>query len=1109
MMRDRRFLGYLGACFVNAFNDNAFKVIVSLTVLRSVTEESGGLLISLVYATFIIPFLIFSSWAGDLADKYSKRTVVVVMQAYEIFAMLLAAFAFYIGDLPLVLAALFWSGVQSAFYSPGKYGILPESIANEDLSRANGILQGVTNVAILIGTAFGGFALTLFGGSPVYASVACAAFASIGVLFAIQIWRVAPADPLARIGWLNPFGSVFRTLGKTLPDRRIGAPMVGLAFFYFLGAMMQIALLLLVKNVLYAGFAPDFVEARITYFLIALTIGIGLGSLLAGRWSGPKVEVGLVPLGALGTAFFLLDLGFFATTGMRAGIDIFMLGLFAGLFAVPLQAAVQARAPANERGGVIAGSNFLTFAAILAASGVLPLMEKLGFDPKQIMIALGIMTLVAGIGLCVWLAEFFIRFVMWLLTHTVYDITIRGRENVPERGPALFIANHVSFADAILIASCMQRLIRFLMISDYYENWLFRPFCRLMKAIPITPGRDSKDALLRAASELKEGHIVCIFAEGAITRTGNLLAFRKGFEAVARESGAPIIPVYLGGVWGSIFSFERGRFIWKWPRRLPYPVTISFGRPLPSSATPFEVRQAVMELGSDEMRNRVSKKGSLGSGFLRAVRRRWSRQAVADSMGRTLSYGRLMAVSWLFGKHLPPGEHIGIVLPPSVVGAIVNIAVTFRGRIPVNLNFTASGEAISSAIEQCRIKHVITSRAFREKVKCDLSPTTELFVEDLISKIPKWKILAAELLFRPIPLWILRRIVLSERHADDVATVIFSSGSTGLPKGVVLTHGNVRANIEGLAQVFDVRPTDRILGALPLFHSFGFSTTFWFPLVAGFGAIYHPNPLDPKGIGKIAAAQKATFLVTTPTFAGSYLRKIEPEKLSSLRLTFVGAEKLPDELGRAWEEKFGSPLLEGYGATECAPVISVNIPGQNKRGTVGHPLPGVVVRVVGENGMLEVKGPNVMKGYLGDPDRTADVLKDGWYTTGDIATLDRDGYIKLMGRLSRFSKIAGEMVPHGRIEEALLKAIGETERTPVAVTGLPDPEKGERLVVLYAVDGEIEKWIEALKGEGFPNLWIPRRENFIRVDAIPILGTGKLDLQAVRMMASTEKGTHT
>ncbi len=1122
-LRSASFVSYLAACFFNAFNDSAFQTIVALVVLRSASEESSSAILAMTAGVFVVPFLLFSAWAGALADRYSKRSVFIVMHGYELLAMSIAAYAFYVDSVPLVLAALFWTGAQSAFYSPAKYGLLPESVPVDRITRANGVLQAVTLVAIVLGTASGSFLLRLFNGSPSGASLFCLGTASLGWLCSTGVWKSPPAAPDNKVDWFNPFGDVFRTIRKHLPYAGLGAPMIGLMYFWFLGQMIKLTLLLLAKFTLYADLPLTEIELWSGILLTILAVGIGAGSLLAARWSGPKVEIGLVPLGALGISFMLLDLGLFGRTEAHVMVGVLLLGCGSGCFAVPLQSIIQVRAPAKERGAVLAASGFLTFVGVLAASGVLPGFRALGVSPSGILVVMGVFSLIVGIGLSLWLKEFFVRFLMWLLTHTIYDVRIRGRDNIPERGPALLVANHVSFADSLLIGACVQRFIRFLMLRGYYDNPAFHWVCRLMKAIPISPGLRSSTriALAQAAGELKAGHIVCIFAEGEITRTGNLLAFRRGFEAVAREANAPIIPVHLGGVWGSIFSFEGGRIITKWPRQIPYPVTVSFGKPMPPDSTVEEVRHAVAEMGSEVMAESLEEKGTLARGFVRAARRRWFRIAVADSTGVKLPYGRFLAVSKLLADRWAGEEAcIGVVLPPSAAGAIVNIAATIAGKVPVNLNFTSSQEAISSAIERCGIKKVITSRKFREKVKVSFGDAEEAFVEDLLPSIPKWKIFLTEMFMLPMPLPLLRRYVLPrEPNPDSTATIIFSSGSTGLPKGVELTHSNIRANIEGLAQVFDIRPTDRILGALPFFHSFGFTATLWFPFVAGFGAAYHPNPLDPKGLGKLSGEMGATLLVATPTFASAYLRKIPEEHFHALRLTLVGAEKLPLDLGRAWRVKFGSPLLEGYGATECAPVVSVNIPRHNKEGSIGHPLPGVTIRVVdpdsgmllktGEEGMLQVKGPNVMKGYLGDPDRTAQVIRDGWYVTGDIGAMDRDGYVRITGRLSRFSKIAGEMVPHGRVEEALLAALAKQagdssiaeSGVPMAVTGVPDEEKGERLVVLHAVSLDVDALTKSLRDAGLPNLWIPRRESYFRVERIPVLGTGKLDLRAVQEMA--------
>ncbi|RMH58531.1 MAG: MFS transporter [Candidatus Hydrogenedentota bacterium] len=1149
-LRRKGFVAYYVAVFLNAFNDNAFKLIVSLVLLRSIPSSTseGGVILSVIGALFIIPFLLFSSWAGALADKYSKRTVFIVMQLYGVFGMLLAAVAFHFGAFHLVLAALFWAGAQSAFYSPAKYGILPETLPVEHLSRANGVLEAATFGAIVLGTAFGGAALHYLHGDPTSASLACAVLAALAWLVSLAVPPAPAVAPEKKIEWRNPFGDIFRRLSESLPKRSLGAPMIGLAFFWFLGQMVYFATLLFARSDLFnTATGADF-ETQTSILMTTLSIGIGVGSLVAGRWSRNMVEIGLVPLGELGTAVGLVLIAT-AAHGLSSGVVTYLfLGFASGLFIVPLQAAVQERAPRADRGGVLAASNFLVFSAVLAASAIFAAVEKAGISPRTLFLLLGFATLVIGILLCLWLAEFVVRFSGWLLTTTIYRLRILGREHIPATGGAVLVSNHVSFIDALLIGSAIERPIRFLMLEDYYNHRLFHPFCRLMRAIPIAPGRREsvRAALREAANAAMEGELVCIFAEGQITRTGLPTTFRRGFETVADTASVPVIPVHLDGVWGSIFSFSEGRLLWKIPRRIPYPVTVSLGQPLPSRTKADTVRQSVLELGAEAMRLRAARHRNLTRALLRAARLSWFRTAVQDTLGSSLPFGRLVAVSHVFAQTYLCGrqngsestktepkenrraedpedpESIGILLPAGTAAAMVNIACTLCGKISVNLNFTASAEALGFAVRSARISRIFTSRKFLQKIAAPLPPARVLYLEDLTSSLPRLKIVLWYLLFSFLPLPVIERLLPgSRRQPDDAATVIFSSGSTGTPKGVVLTHANILANVLGLSDVFDTRKSDCILGILPFFHSFGYTGTLWFPLLGSFSAIYHANPLDTHTIGKACRDANATILLTTPTFARAYLRRIPPENFQSLRLAFAGAETLPPEVAKAWEERFSCPLLEGYGATECAPVIAINVPAKRKPGSIGHPLPGVAVRIrnpetqeecsTGEEGILWVKGANVMKGYLRDPDRTAEVLRDGWYRTGDVAVLEKDGFLRIVGRLERFSKIGGEMVPHGRVEEAVLdhiararKADDEPSRSgpPAVVTGRRDASGREELVVLHTLELDPREVVNALREEyKLPNLWIPKPTAFRRVDEIPLLGTGKIDLAAVKRLA--------
>jgi acyl-[acyl-carrier-protein]-phospholipid O-acyltransferase / long-chain-fatty-acid--[acyl-carrier-protein] ligase len=721
-----------------------------------------------------------------------------------------------------------------------------------------------------------------------------------------------------------------------------------------------------------------------------------------------------------------------------------------------------------------------------------------------------------------------VRFILWVFTHTLYRIRIVGREHIPLQGPALLVSNHVSFVDALLIGASIPRFIRFMLHREYYDirwlNWLFR----LMKSIPIsaTNRRDIVHALRSARTELEQGQVVCIFAEGAISRIGHLLPFKRGFEKIVEGTNFPIIPVHLDQLWGSIFSFKEGRFFWKWPKLLPYPVTVSFGAPLPSTATVQTVRQAVLELESQAFEYRRSTHGLLHATFIRTAKRHWSSLCMADTTGTELSFGKALIAGMLLArwlrKHARDNSMVGIVLPASAGGALANIAVFLSGKVPVNLNFTAGQDAMNTAIRQCGIKTIITSRVFLSKANVSEIPGM-VFLEEIrktFTPIHKLLPLLSAFLF---PSRVLERYYSKNQRSQDLATVIFSSGSTGTPKGVMLSHHNILANIDSVCQVIHFGSSDRIMGVLPFFHSFGFSISLWLPLIVGFAAVYHPNPMDAKTIGETVQKYKATFLISTPTFYAGYMRRCAVEEFASLRYAVAGAEKLREPIRKGFKDKYGLDLLEGYGCTELAPVVSVNLPDVldapepqtgHKPGTVGHPIPGVAVKVVdpdtgqslsaGQEGLLIARGSNVMLGYLGEPELTKQVLRDGWYVTGDIASLDEDGFITITDRISRFSKIGGEMVPHMAIEEAINAILGGAASV---VTAIPDEQKGEKLVVFYSQNGVAPDAVwEKLNQSDLPKLWIPKRENIHCIDSIPLLGSGKVDLKSVKQLAMEKEG---
>jgi acyl-[acyl-carrier-protein]-phospholipid O-acyltransferase/long-chain-fatty-acid--[acyl-carrier-protein] ligase len=525
--------------------------------------------------------------------------------------------------------------------------------------------------------------------------------------------------------------------------------------------------------------------------------------------------------------------------------------------------------------------------------------------------------------------------------------------------------------------------------------------------------------------------------------------------------------------------------------------------------------------------------------FVRVARRHWSKLAMVDSTGQSVTYGRALIGAFALGRVIErrtPGENtVGTLLPASVGVAVTNIALFMAKRTPVNLNFTIGQDALAAAVSQAGIRTILTSRVFLSKAGLPEMPGM-VFLEDLKREVSGLDKIIGLILARVAPLAVLRRWFgdsAAGPSADTgaavgpdgtagtspLATIIFSSGSTGIPKGVMLTHASVLANVNSLIRVFPIDETDTFIGVLPLFHSFGFTGTFWLPILQGATVAYHPNPTDAKTIGELAERYRATMLISTPTFCAGYVRRCTREQFAHLKYAIVGAEKLRPSLADEFREKYGVTLLEGYGCTEMAPVVAVNAhditEGPEARirlrpGSVGRPIPGVEARIVdqdtgedlgiGPEGLLLVRGPNMMAGYLDAPDRTREVVRDGWYVTGDIARLDDDGFLYITDRLSRFSKIGGEMVPHVKVEDAINAILGEAA---CAVTAVPDPAKGERLVVFYArQDIAPEQLWDRLCECALPKLWVPKRDALIQIDAIPTLGTGKTDLRQLRAMAA-------
>jgi acyl-[acyl-carrier-protein]-phospholipid O-acyltransferase/long-chain-fatty-acid--[acyl-carrier-protein] ligase len=1139
----------LTAQFTSAFNDNAWKLIVPLLTARGLQAAAPGGdaqlhgHMTLALLVFTLPIILLSLPAGTVVDRVSKRTILIAVKALEILLIVVATLVLVYAPansrLPLCILGLL--GVLNAFFSPAKYGILAEFVGHEQLSWANGLLSLWSFLAIISGTLCGGLLLALPENRLWVGGLLLCALALAGFAAAFKIPRVAAAGRGQSVAQtIQGAWSAIRA------DRVLRLAIAGAVCYWGLVSLLGQALLVYAKALtnnlpeqgalagvldwMPAASRPD---ALVGLVAALFGLGVGGGSVLAGRWSGGKIEYGLIPLGAVLFSAMSALLACAAPGYVWTWTLAALLGCASGLIVVPLDALVQWRAPANRRGAVIAVENVLVFAAILAGSLVAAGLAKLNLSTSAILGASAVFTLAGTAWALKLLPEALLRLLLVLLTHTLYRLRAVGREHVPVEGGALLVPNHVSFIDGLFIQAALDRPVRFLVDADYFQHPLLRPFMRSLGAIPISSSKGPRTilrALRDASRRLDRGEVVCIFAEGQITRTGMLLPFRRGLERIVRDRQHLIVPTYLDRVWGSIFSREGGRFLTKIPKRIPYPVTVAFGPPLPSGAPLHDIRQAVQELGAESWLANRRHRRTLHAAFVSCCRRHPLKFLYADlqrprGLQRITALIGAVALARTLREPWSGQRRVGVLLPPSIGAALANAAAALSGRASVNLNYTAGAAGMASAVRQSALETVLTSRHFLDKAALQVPEGTKpLWIEDIAGSITAREKLIAAALALLAPLRILERCCGAPRPVgiDDLATIIFSSGSTAEPKGVMLSHFNVASNVDSASQALRFERDDRMVGILPLFHSFGY-VALWFVNNHGMGMAFHPNPIDPQGVGAIVQAYRLTLLVATPTFLQIYLRRCTPAQFGSLRLVVVGAEKLPERLAQAFEDTFGIRPLEGYGTTECSPVVSANVPDFRapgfyqpgaRRGTVGQPLPGIAVRVVDPQtfeslpvstaGMLLVKGPNVMQGYLDRPDLTAAAMRDGWYITGDIARVDEDNFITITDRLARFSKVGGEMVPHGAVEDALHEAAGVADQS-FAVTSVPDARKGEALAVLHTLEpARIEEVLERLNGADLPNLFVPRRDHFIRVDALPLLGTGKLDLKKMKAIAVQE-----
>ena len=1127
----------MGAQAQVTFNDCAAKFML-IALAQQLARQAGTdpkPMVSLIAALLILPYILFGPLCGWLSDRFSKRAVINGALVLQIVVMALLVGAVWLKLYWGLLAGFFLLSVQTAILAPAKRGIILEYVGPERLSRYVGYMEMFTITSILVGSFAGGSMFSYWlgaGGDPWRAAllVCLPLWALAGVAWAIfQFAQPTPAQTNTPFAW-GLLGRHIALSVEVWRDRPLWRATLGICFFYGVGGFVSVLLPQVAYEMEAGGVRTGAVSS-----LMLLLVGVGTltGNLFAGLFSRRGIELGLAPLGGILLAAALLLLGFSTPGTGRFTALLITAGFSTGLFLVPLYAYIQNSAGDHRRGRILAGVSLLDSLAGLGVSGLYWLVAgdaQLGWtSATQFFLLTGVTLCMVAYGL--WhLPHQTVCTVMRLIGPLFYKVKAKGREHVPSSGGALMICNHLSYVDAVVLQIASPRPLRFVVFAGFVKSPAVRFLFRASGVIPVTANKPMKGIRL-AAEAAKQGELVCVFPEGAISRTGQLMALTRGFTRIAELAQVPVVPAVLDGLWGSIYSFAGNTYLWKSPRLMPTPVCVIFGAPIPPErADRALARKVMLDLAEEAFQERPILRRHLAREVVRSLSRRPRHVEIVDRTAerRPMTAAQLLAVAAALSRRIRqtiPENRIGIVLPPGIGAHIANLAVACAGKIPVNLNFTAGRAASEASLRIGEIKTVITAEAMRSKVPNFPFPENSLDLKQELTAmggkraIFPW-LLAAWLLPNQ---WMADLLGLPRTGDRAEAALLFTSGSSGEPKGVVLTHRNILANCTQISSLSILPHTAVMLGCLPIFHSFGFTATLWYPLLRGCSVVSVPSPLDTRKIAESIQQEKASVLLGAPTFIRPLLKKATKEELKSLKLVVTGAEKLPMDLYDAFFAAFGIEILQGYGLTETTPASNLNQhhppittttaePQLGKKtGAVGRLLPGMTARIVdpesgeelpmGETGMVWMRGANVFPGYLKDEEKTAAAFKDGWFITGDLGRFDEDGFLFIDGRLSRFSKIGGEMVPHGTIEQRIIQDFGwdEHEGPPAVIVGVPDASKGEAMVLLTTKEVTGEQLRAKLLEAGLPNLWIPRIIR--RVEKVPMLGTGKTDLKACRLLA--------
>jgi acyl-[acyl-carrier-protein]-phospholipid O-acyltransferase/long-chain-fatty-acid--[acyl-carrier-protein] ligase len=1124
-----------------ALNDNMVRnALVVLAMFRTASVGAG--FAAMAGALFMAPYILLSATAGQVADRFSKRAVVIVAKASEAALMAGAAAAFLSGSIDGLLAVLFGLGVQAAVFGPVKFGILAEHLDEAELVAGNGVMECATFVAIVTGTLAGGSLVTEPHGGALVAALG-GVLSAVGLAAATFLPATVPAAPGLRIG-LNPLAETWRVTREAMSLRPVRLSMLGLSWFWTLGATLVAELPVVVRDTLHAD------GRTLSALLAVFAVGVGAGSILCSRLLKGEVSARHVPFAALGLSAFLADFAVASShlgglgihhaadllssvQGVRALADLLLLSACGGVFSVPLYAIMQESSPQDRRSRTFAANNVLNGVAMVFGAAVVAAMESSGAGPMAVLGVASAANLAAAAWIFRILPQTTYRAIVRWYFETLHGVEVSGLENYRAAGDrVVIVSNHTSYLDASLIAAFLPDSPVFAIHSKQMEKWWVRLATSAVSTFPVD--LQNPYAIKGMVESVRDrGQKLMIFPEGRLTKTGALMKVYEGAGLVADKSSAKVVSVSIDGLQFSPLGHMRGKLNLRWfpPLRLTVHPAVDLTPATTEDLTPRRRRElvgrALQDLMVDSAYRSADVDKSLFAALLDARDIHGGKTVIAEDVTREpIDYDRLVLGAVALGRALAPrpgraavslpatgdedGQAVALMLPNTVPTLVAFFGLQAFGRVPAMLNFSAGADAMLTACKAARASRVVSSRKFVEKGKLGqvvermqagsegLPGVEFVWLEDVKGSIGLCAKLRAKLDASRA-----RSLPGASAAAGGRAAILFTSGSEGTPKGVVLSHGNILSNCAQLRSVVDFNSSDIVMNAMPCFHSIGLCDGTLLPVLNGVRTFLYPSPLHYRVVPALVYDTDATIVFATDTFLNGWAKYANPYDFYKTRYVFAGAEKVKDETKRLFAERFGVRVLEGYGVTETAPVLAINTAKHNRAGTVGRFLPGIEHRLEAAEGIegggrLFVRGPNVMLGYMrAEAPGVLESVADGWYDTGDIVSVDADGFVTILARAKRFAKIAGEMVSM-LAAETLVSAVWPDDRH--AVVKLPDARKGERLVLLTTRRGADGRELLAhARTKGTPELAVPR--DVMEIEAIPLLGSGKTDYPAAQRIA--------